>query len=287
MVKRKILSNRIVSCKVQNCIKTGAFTVFGRNLWPKDNRYQYWQLSILTGVKKHKKNIFTIEFTTHGLRKVQNLIKIERFAVFGPKLWPKRWQVPISTGVNIDRRQESQKVLSPLNSRFSICVEFQISSKLKLLQLLLKTIVSIEFTTICNYGLRDDRCQCCQVSKNEGVENHKTYCRDWIYYPHFVLSMKFHQNSSICCFSSKTMAYQMTGANIDRCQYLQASKIQKTIATIEFTALDLCRVRDSIKIEAFVVLRPKLWPEWWQVPILVSQKTIVINELSTFKLFTK
>ena len=38
-------------------------------------------------------------------------------------------------------------------------VEFQISSKLKLLQLLLKTIVTIEFTNLPNYGLKDDRCQ--------------------------------------------------------------------------------------------------------------------------------
>ena len=42
--KMENLSNRIVLCKVQNFIKTGAFTVFGRNLWPIDNRYQYGQL---------------------------------------------------------------------------------------------------------------------------------------------------------------------------------------------------------------------------------------------------
>ena len=57
------------------------------------------------------------------------------------------------TGVNIDRRQESQNFLSPLNSGPLISVEFQISSKVKLLQLLLKTIVTIEFTTLRNYGL--------------------------------------------------------------------------------------------------------------------------------------
>ena len=43
-------------------------------------------------------------------------------------------------------------------------IKNQISSKLKLLQLLLKTIVTIEFITLCNYGLKDkgvniDRCQ--------------------------------------------------------------------------------------------------------------------------------
>ena len=63
------------------------------------------------------------------------------------------------TGANIDRHQESQKNLSSLISGLSICVEFQISSKLKLLQLLLKTIVTIEFTNLPNYGLKDDRCQ--------------------------------------------------------------------------------------------------------------------------------
>ena len=105
------------------------------------------------------KTIVIIELTTLGLCKVQNFVKIGRFVVFGPKLWPKRWQVPISTGVNIDRRQESQKNLSPLNSGPSIYVDFQISSKLRCMQLLLKTIVTIEFTTCHNYGLEDHRCQ--------------------------------------------------------------------------------------------------------------------------------
>ena len=69
--------------------------------------------------------------------------------------------------------QESQKVLSPLNSGPSICVDFQISSKLKPLQLLLKTVVTIKFTTLRNYGLIDDRCQYCQVSNLTGVKNPK------------------------------------------------------------------------------------------------------------------
>ena len=69
--------------------------------------------------------------------------------------------------------QESQKILSPLNSGPSICVDFQISSKLKPLQLLLKTVVTIKFTTLRNYGLIDDRCQYCQVSNLTGIKNHK------------------------------------------------------------------------------------------------------------------
>ena len=49
---------------------------------------------------------------------------------------------------------------------------------------------------------------------------------------------------------------KLRGANIDRRQ-----KLGKTIVAIEFTALDLCSVRNFIKIEAFTVLHPKLWPE--------------------------
>ena len=62
----------------------------------------------------------------------------------------------------------------------------------------------------------------------------------------------------------------MTGPNIGRCQYWQTWKIQKTIVTIEFPTLDLCRVRNFITIEAFAVLRPKLWPKRWQVPTLTG-----------------
>ena len=48
---------------------------------------------------------------------------------------------------------------------------------------------------------------------------------------------------------------------------------QKTIVTIEFTTLILCRVQNFIKIEAFAVLRPKLpklWPNRRQVHTLTS-----------------
>ena len=185
----------------------------------KDNKYQYWQLSVLASIKNRKENIATIEFTTLGLCKVQNLIKIGRFAIFRPKLWQIRSLVPISTDLNIDRHQESQKNWSLLISGLSICVEFQISSKLKILQLLLKIIVTIEFTNLRNYGLKDD------------------------------------------------------SANIDKCQIWQGWESQKTIVTIEFTTLILCRVQNFIKIEAFVALRPKLpklWPNRWQVHRLTS-----------------
>ena len=36
---------------------------------------------------------------------------------------------------------------------------------------------------------------------------------------------------------------------------------KKTIVSIEFTVLDLCIVRNFIKIEAFAAFHAKLWPE--------------------------
>ena len=59
----------------------------------------------------------------------------------------------------------------------------------------------------------------------------------------------------------------LTGVKFNR-----SRESQKTIATIEFTTLILCRVRNFIKIEAFAVLRPKLWPKRWQVQTLTRVK---------------
>ena len=47
-------------------------------------------------------------------------------------------------------------------------------------------------------------------------------------------------------------------------------KLQKIIVTIELSAIDLCIIQNFIKIEAFIVLRPKLWPKRWQVPALTG-----------------
>ena len=96
---------------VSNFIKTEALATFVQNYGLKDDRYQYWQLSNLTGIKNRKKTIATIEFTTLNFCKVRNVIKIEAFAVLGPKLWPKNWQVSILTG-----GKNYKKILSPLNS---------------------------------------------------------------------------------------------------------------------------------------------------------------------------
>ena len=66
-------------------------------------------------------------------------------------------------------------------------------------------------------------------------------------------------------------------------------KLQKTIVTIELSAFDLCRIQSFIKIEAFAVLRPKLWPKRSQLPTLTCAKNhrkLVVNEFNIFKLFT-
>ena len=88
----------------------------------------------------------------------------------------------------------------------------------------------------------------------------------------------------------------MMRANIDRCQIWQASRIIKTIVTIESTILTLCSVQNFIKIEAFAIIRPKLsklWPNRWQVSTLTGlninrhqkfQKTIVTIEFTALDL---
>ena len=45
----------LVLCKVQNFIKPVALSFLVKNCGLKDNRYQYWQLSILPGIKNPKK----------------------------------------------------------------------------------------------------------------------------------------------------------------------------------------------------------------------------------------
>ena len=124
------------------------------------------------------------------------------------------------TGANIHRLQKSQNILSQLNSGSSICVEFQISSKLKLLQLLLKTIITIEFTILNNYGLKDDRCQYWKVPNLTSEENHKKQ-----------LSL-LNSPPSLCVeyemkLKLKHLLFfvQNYGLKEDRCQHWQVSKI--------------------------------------------------------------
>ena len=55
-------------------------------------------------------------------------------------------------------------------------------------------------------------------------------------------STKFNRNCSICRSSSKTMAYKMTGANIDRCQ-----ESQKTVAINEFSIFKLFTMQNFVE----------------------------------------
>ena len=73
--------------------------------------------------QESQKTIVTIDFTTLGLCKAQNFIKIGRFTVSGPKLWSQRWQVSISTSANIDRRQESKKFVNIEYRAFDFCTK--------------------------------------------------------------------------------------------------------------------------------------------------------------------
>ena len=57
----------------------------------------------------------------------------------------------------------------------------------------------------------------------------------------------------------------LTGIKFDR-----RRESQKTIVTIEFTTPALSGVRNFIKIEAFSVFHPKLWPNRWQVPTITG-----------------
>ena len=114
------------------------------------------------------------------------------------------WQVPNLTGF-----ENHRKLLSLLNSPPWICVEYEISSKLKHLPFFVQ-----------NYGLKDDRCQYWQVSKLTGVKNYKN------------LLSPLNSPSSICAeykISSKLKHYpffvQIYGLKDDRCQHWQVSRI--------------------------------------------------------------
>ena len=54
---------------------------------------------------------------------------------------------------------------------------------------------------------------------------------------------------------------KLTGVKFDR----RASKTTKNYCVHWTSVFDLCRIQSFIKIEAFAVLRPKLWPKRWQV----------------------
>ena len=112
-------------------------------------------------------------------------------------------------GIIVNGTKETNlKWWTNINRAFDLCrVSNFISSFMKLLQLLLKTIVTIEFITLPNYGLKDDRCQYWQVSNLTGVENQKKAIVTIEFTTlTFVQNTKFHQIWIICRSSSKTMA---------------------------------------------------------------------------------
>ena len=95
-----------------------------------------------------------------------------------------------------------------------------------------KTIVTIEFTTLI----------LCRVQNFTKIEAFA------------VLRPKLPK-----LWPNRWKVHTLTSTNIDRRQ-----KLQKTIVTIEFTALDLCRVQNFFKIDTFATRCPKLWPQRWQ-----------------------
>ena len=150
--------------------------------------------------------------------------------------------MPILRSVKFDSRQESQKTIVTIDFAPSICLDCKISSKLKHLVFL-----------VYNFGLGTDRCQHWQVSILTGIKNYKKFLSPLNSGPSIYVEFQISSKLKLFQLLFKAMAWKMTGANIDSCEIWQASKITKTIVTIEFTTLDLCRVRNFIKIEAFVI----------------------------------
>ena len=78
------------------------------------------------------------------------------------------------TGTNIDRCQYWQ--MSRITKKF-VAIEFRTFDLCKLPSFIKTeahaTIVTIEFTTLHNYGLEDHRCQYWEVWNFRGVENHE------------------------------------------------------------------------------------------------------------------
>ena len=101
-----------------------------------------------------------------------------------------------------------------------------------------------------------------------GIENHKKLLSLLNSPPSLCVEYKISSRLKRLPFFVQN--FQNYGLTDDRCIYWQVSILtdvknyKKTIVTIEFTALDLCRVQNFFKIDAFATLRPKLWPQKWQ-----------------------
>ena len=110
-----------------------------------------------------------------------------------------------------------KKLLFPLNSPPSVCLEYKVSSKLKHLP-----------SMVHNFCLKTDRCQHSQVSVLTGNKNYKNICHHYIqglWFMQFQISSKL----KLLQLLFKTMAWKMTGTNIGSYQIWQASRIAKKL----------------------------------------------------------
>ena len=107
------------------------------------------------------------------------------------------------------------------------------------------------------------------MSNLTGVENHKKLLSLLNSPPS--PCVKYKISSELKHLPFFVQNFKNYGLTDDTCMYWQVwiltgvKNYKKTIVTIDFTVLDLCRVRNFIRIEAFAPLRSKLWPERWQV----------------------
>ena len=144
-----------------------------------------------------------------------------------------------------DERQKLKKLLSPLNSAPSICAEYKILSKVKLLQLLLKAFV------VLRPNLWPKTWQVpilTEVKIDKHQESQKIIATIEFTSLNLCRVRNFIKIEAFAVLRPKVRAKRgqlptLTGVKSDKRQ-----KLQKALATIEFTALDLCRVRNFIKI---------------------------------------
>ena len=119
--------------------------------------------------------------------------------------------MPTFTGINIDRQQKLQKYLSPLYSGPLVYVEFQISSKPKLLQLLLRTVAwKMTGANIGSYHIG----QASRIAKKLLLLLNSSPS----------ISVKYEMSSKL---KHLPFLFQNYGLKIDRYQYWQAEKITK------------------------------------------------------------
>ena len=101
-----------------------------------------------------------------------------------------------------------------------------------------------------------------------GIENHKKLLSLLNSPPSLCVEYKISSKLKHLPFFVQN--FQNYGLTEDRCIYWHVSILtdfknyKKTIVSIEFTTLDLCKERNFFKTDAFATLRPKLWHQRWQ-----------------------